>query len=728
MGLIQRIRAAAAGVVTRGVMLGTATVNALQAAMGRRSSFTQTRALTEGDQGWVAIASDFNAQKLSEIDFYPVRCEQQGNTIRRVRDEAHPVADLLWRPNQRDNDTSLFYQIAKSLDLVDEAFLIKERNEFGYVKELVPVRADAMREKRGPFGVERWTYHVPGTQIKVNYEPQDVIHITRANLLDALRGVSKLNRIAEVVEADILLSRYLRTVVGTGGRLDWILQVQGTTNPDDIARVRQQVARSLEKASKSDHVVAVGDKMSLTPANLKPADLSIFELAEYVRDRILMTFKVPPEALGFREGASSRASALVAESAHIKHAVLPMAKLIAAALTRHLLSDFEDITPGAKVWYEIGYDDITPHDEELQSQIEVSEVGKIVTLNEVRARRGLPAVEGGDELWVSGGSVPVSLATKIAQADLELATGDRSARGKAVATRAEEAEAEPAGDTPEEEPGARAWQEWVRASQEPAERRFLRMHRKLARQQLADVLARLTEAHPRVAEALEGRYARERHLKRDPSLIQSILFDEQEWYRLLGEAAKREIERMVEEAARQTLADLDAGGIAFNVTMPEVQDWARTQAFEHYASKVNKTTLRKLRDALHEGYVNGENVKQITDRILGVYTQLTRARAINAARTESTSALNYGAECAHREAKAMGIRLGKKWLSAQDDRTRHSHVDMHNKLAGTDGTWEVGPSKTRARYPGDPALPARERCMCRCTQRSVRLDEQGNPL
>jgi HK97 family phage portal protein len=724
MGLTDKIRAAISG-ASRSVSVGAATQSALLRAMGRGTTYTATRALTDGDTGWVAIASDFNAQKVAEIDFYVVRCEQDGGEIRRDRDETHPVADLLWRPNARDDDRSLFYQIAKSLELTDEAFLIKERNRFGVVKELVPVRPDAMREVRDAYGITGWQYTPPGTRRPIPYRAEDVIHIHRANLLD-LRGSTRLARISDVVEADALLSRYLRAVVGSGGRLDWVLQVQ-SQDAAEIRRVQQAVASGLERASKAGHVMAVGEGMSLTPANLKPSDLSIFQLAEYVRDRILMSFKIPPEALGFRDGASSRASALVAESAHIRNAILPLASLIAGSLTRHLLPDFEDITPGASVWYEIGYLDATPADEELTSRIEVAEVGRIITVNEIRARRGLPPVDGGDELYASSGAIPLRLAAGMAEADMGMLTERGTHLGKAPGTRAEAAPEEPAthaGDpADDEEPGLREWRDWVRTTQRPGERRFLRMHRALVRRQQQEVLARLEAAHEQLAGMFEGRYAKTiaRMLTRDPGLIQGILFDESEWNVLLSAAARAEIERLVKKGGADTLAAINAG-IGFDVTRPDIIQWIDAQSFDHYASKVNATTLRRLRRTLTEGYTQGESVRQIAERIQAVYASLTQARAINAARTETTAALNYGTDQAHQDARKLGIRLGKKWLAGQDDRTRHSHSALHNSMADSNGSWLL--SGVSAHFPGDPSLPAAERCMCRCAMRSVRLLDQ----
>lgn len=115
----------------------------------------------------------------------------------------------------------------------------------------------------------------------------------------------------------------------------------------------------------------------------------------------------------------------------------------------------------------------------------------------------------------------------------------------------------------------------------------------------------------------------------------------------------------------------------------------------------------KLNEQILEGYDNGENLTQVTDRVRKVFNVgLSRARTI--ARTEATIMTVGGAQA---QADANGMKF-KKWIAHEDEFTRESHSQAQRE------GWipaEEPFKATGSMRPGDGS--AAEVVNCRCALR-----------
>lgn len=119
-----------------------------------------------------------------------------------------------------------------------------------------------------------------------------------------------------------------------------------------------------------------------------------------------------------------------------------------------------------------------------------------------------------------------------------------------------------------------------------------------------------------------------------------------------------------------------------------------------------KAVRKVLNDAAQAGSSIPDTVKALRAKIGGLATK--RARTI--ARTELITAANIGS---YLGASATGLRLRKRWLATPGGRTRPTHSAANGQTVGMEAFFSVGGAP--ARYPGDPMLPAGERCNCRCS-------------
>lgn len=128
---------------------------------------------------------------------------------------------------------------------------------------------------------------------------------------------------------------------------------------------------------------------------------------------------------------------------------------------------------------------------------------------------------------------------------------------------------------------------------------------------------------------------------------------------------------------------------------------------------------RQFNDEILAGIMQGENLKQITDRV-APYVDGNRKSAVRAARTAITGAQNGGRQYAYQEAAKLGIAVRKRWIATKDGHTREAHGLADGQVVDYDKPFVVGGFKMM--FPGDPSAPGHLVWNCRCTTRTQEKD------
>ena len=123
---------------------------------------------------------------------------------------------------------------------------------------------------------------------------------------------------------------------------------------------------------------------------------------------------------------------------------------------------------------------------------------------------------------------------------------------------------------------------------------------------------------------------------------------------------------------------------------------------------------KQITSQITQSILQGENLKQMADRLQKNIPTMNRNSAIRAARTAFTSAQNGGRMDSYKAAEDIGIKVRKRWVATKDGRTRHDHRRLDGKTIDWDKTFSNG-----CRYPGDPKGKPDQMYNCRCTLRTV---------
>lgn len=129
------------------------------------------------------------------------------------------------------------------------------------------------------------------------------------------------------------------------------------------------------------------------------------------------------------------------------------------------------------------------------------------------------------------------------------------------------------------------------------------------------------------------------------------------------------------------------------------------------AQTVSRTTFDQVAQVLRDGVAQGQTVQQMTAALTKVFDDAEKNRSPMVARTEVIGSLNQAAD-SYATAAGPDLVAGKEWLSAHDNRVRHTHAEADGQVRAIGMPFEVGGYPMA--FPGDPAAPPSEVINCRC--------------
>lgn len=172
----------------------------------------------------------------------------------------------------------------------------------------------------------------------------------------------------------------------------------------------------------------------------------------------------------------------------------------------------------------------------------------------------------------------------------------------------------------------------------------------------------------------------------------------------------------------------EIAGATITAFSTEVPEWLKQAAAEQlqtvfqydYWLAVGDTTREAVRATIERGINDGLSIREVADLIQEERgPDYAHYRAMATARTETNNCLNRGSSVAIQTLEdETGLEMQKEWMGALSTTSRLNHTAM-------DGQVSRGPDKLFAFLaqdgetynipePGDPSLPAADRCNCGC--------------
>lgn len=342
--------------------------------------------LTEGFRSWAFIAINAIADEVSTNPIHLFK--KSGSEWTEI--EEHQVLDVINKPNAFQTKEEFFWLTAVFLLAEGEApIYVNSRKNPTQMVLLNPDRLTINFSEGGIIG--GYTYRQSnGTNTKI--DPDQIIFIKSPSVITPFRGSGIMKHIATTLDLDYFIEEYLKIFFYNDTAPSAVLETAQELNKDIINRLRVQFTNR-HQGVKNAHKLAVLEKgLTFKKISSDLSQLTLKELNDMIRDKVLAGFRVPKSVLGIVEDVN-RANADASSYTFSKRAVLPKLNQIQAQFNQYFIPKFSD---GDKLWLE--FENPVQEDKILQAQYwQMAIMSGWMTPDEVREELGLEALNEPDE-------------------------------------------------------------------------------------------------------------------------------------------------------------------------------------------------------------------------------------------------------------------------------------------------------------------------------------------
>ena len=311
--------------------------------------------------------------------------------------DAHPLLDLLARPNPREAGVQFVETVATHLLLAGNAYVEAVSVEAG-PRELHVLRPDRMKLIPGADGwPEAYEYTVAGRSVRFDQSAAlpPILHLTLLHPLDDHYGLAPLEAAAVAVDTHNAAAKWNKALLDNAARPSGALVFSGAEgavlSDDQFDRLKRELEENYQGARNSGRPLVLEGGLDWKSMSLSPKDMDFMEAKHAAAREIALAFGVPPQLLGI-PGDNTYSNYQEANRVFFRATVLPFANRIAGALSAWLAPAFGD----ARLVVDADQIDALASDRAaLWSRVSDA---PFLTPNEKRAAVGYAPLEGGDRL------------------------------------------------------------------------------------------------------------------------------------------------------------------------------------------------------------------------------------------------------------------------------------------------------------------------------------------
>jgi len=270
------------------------------------------------------------------------------------RYEAHPVLDLVARPNPLQGRAELFEALYGQLLLSGNAYVEAVGGEAGAPVELHVLRSDRMSLVPGPDGwpvAYDYTVGAKKHRFVLGDAPSPICHVKNFHPQDDHYGLSALQAAASAVDVHNAASAWSKALLDNAARPSGAIVYrgadgEGTLSADQYDRLLSEMEAYHVGARNAGRPMLLEGGLDWKPMGFSPSDMEFQKTKEAAAREIATAFGVPPMLLGI-PGDATYANYQEANRAFYRLTVLPLVGKVTAALA-HWLAGFTGETMALK--------------------------------------------------------------------------------------------------------------------------------------------------------------------------------------------------------------------------------------------------------------------------------------------------------------------------------------------------------------------------------------------
>jgi HK97 family phage portal protein len=370
------------------------------------SRYRTRRAFLRAYRGivWACI----NAISDDVAKYQPI-FNQKDNRNGKLTQRQHEFMQVLERPNPRmTSKFDLMFATQAFLELVGNAYWylsVEERSR--KVVEIYMMRPDRVKvcPDKNTGDIIGYTFRDDdGTEIPLDVD--EVQHFKTFNPEDEYYGLGTVESGIIYIETEEDSAIFQRNFIKNQASPSGILTINGKIEKEQFNKVKAQWKEKTEGLANVGKTLFIrGADANFTKIGLSLGDLDMEKLKTLTEDKILKMFRVPKIILGETDQAGlGRGNAETADYVFATRTIEPKLLRIDDGVQNIIRRNYKDgnviVTHVSQV----------PEDVDRTLAEEDKLVNRVMTVNEIRERRGLPKVDGGDQLYVGFNMTPINQA------------------------------------------------------------------------------------------------------------------------------------------------------------------------------------------------------------------------------------------------------------------------------------------------------------------------------
>lgn len=361
--------------------------------------FFSKKSIQVDQSGWLFVdifaeASSRDLHKLSKTDylwFYKWRCfvavSTTANAIAQLERQVVDVkGNQINDPYLKLITFDLLINIVSYLKL-NGACYIRKNKVWNKVVSLNILRPDLVTPVLNATWTEIVSYNYNVNWTEKPFPAEEIIAIANFNPMTPypmnLSWLSDVQAIATAIDADYQASKRNRKYFYNNASVNGVLETEKDIKQDQAEMIVSKWEQKYRGVDNAHKVWVLAGGLKYKPINPSQKEMDFVESRRFNRDEILWFFGVPKAIIGLGEGGEAL-NVRSFEQIFARRTVQPMAVRIAEALNAWLFDqwtfEFVNVVPSDLLETRNDY------------------IANGITLNEFRATRNYPAIEGGDKL------------------------------------------------------------------------------------------------------------------------------------------------------------------------------------------------------------------------------------------------------------------------------------------------------------------------------------------
>ena len=313
--------------------------------------------------------------------------------------DAHPLSQLLSRPNARQDGASFFEALYAHMLLAGNAYVEAVALD-GEVRELYALRPDRMKVAPGHDGwPEAYEYSVAGRSVRFDQLASNVppiLHLTFFHPLDDHYGLAPVEAAAVAVDTHNASSAWNKALLDNAARPSGALVYSGpegaVLSDSQFDRLKRELTETYQGAVNAGRPLLLEGGLDWKAMSLTPKDMDFLEAKNAAAREIALAFGVPPMLLGI-PGDNTYANFQEANRVFWRQTILPLVSRVGASLAHWLSPQF-----GEALRIVVDTDRIDALAADRAALWDRVASAPFLTLNEKREATGYAPVTDGDRL------------------------------------------------------------------------------------------------------------------------------------------------------------------------------------------------------------------------------------------------------------------------------------------------------------------------------------------